>query len=258
MIALLFLAFTATFHPPKPAVGDLITIQFAQPATLDPSPDYEVMGPSPGPSLRSGPPSPRGAGRGDSRVIVIRTFMPRPIALSGVSGGVRFRNLVVPVRSVLAPKDAMQPAPLVPPRVPPQPRTAMIAILIASVLAVAGWVTAYLLSREKKVEPAVYVAPAERFRIAVKQSARSKQRWASLANAVRAYLAARGYGPDLTSSQLLGQLHDEVVEEILRLGDLEKFSPWGAPAGDFDGAAQRALTLLERFEPRELSEEAAA
>jgi hypothetical protein len=43
MIALLFLAFTATFHPPRPAVGDLITIQFAQPATLDPSPDYEVV-----------------------------------------------------------------------------------------------------------------------------------------------------------------------------------------------------------------------
>jgi hypothetical protein len=199
-----------------------------------------------------------GAGAPPSRTIVIRTFTPKPIVLGGVIGRVRFRNLVVPVRSVLAPKDAMQPAPLVPPRVPPQPRTAMIAILIASLLAVAGWVTAYLLSREKKIEPAASVAPAERFRIAVKQSARSKQRWASLANAVRAYLAARGFGPDLTTSQLLAQLHDDVVEEILRLGDLEKFSPWGAPAGDFDATAQRALTLLDRFEPRDPAEEAAA
>ena len=254
MIALLFLAFTATFHPPKPAVGDLITIHFAQPATLDPSADFEIVGPSPG--LR--PPSPRAAGRGDSRTIVIRTFTPKPIALSGVSGGVRFRNLVVPVRSVLAPKDAMQPAPLVPPRVPPQPRTAMIAILIASLLAVAGWATAYFLSREKKIEPAVTAAPADRFRIAVKQSARSKQRWASLANAVRAYLAARGFGSELTTSQLLAQLHDDVVEEILGLGDLEKFSPWGAPTGDFEAVAQRALTLLDRFEPREPQEEVAA
>jgi hypothetical protein len=239
MIALFFLAFTATFHPPKPAVGDLITIRFAQPATLDPSPDFEMVS------------------RHGSEV-VIRTFTPKPIALSGVSGGVRFRNLVVPVRSVLAPKDTLQPAPLVPPRVPPQPRTAMIAIVIASLLAIAGWLTAYLLSREKKIAPAVVVAPAERFRIAVKQSARSKQRWASLANAVRAYLAARGFGPDLTTAQLLAQLHDDVVEEILRLGDFEKFSPWGAPAGDFDATAQRALTLLDRFEPREASQEAAA
>jgi hypothetical protein len=222
MIALFVLALTATFRPPKPAVGDLITIEFAKPVVLDASTNYEIV-------------ARRGKG------IVIRTFTPKPIALSGVSGGVRFRNLVVPVRSVLASKDNMQPAPLVPPRVPPQSRTPLIAIAIASLLALAGWTIAYLLSREKRAAPIVVIAPAERFRIAVRNAARSKQRWASLADATREFLAARGFGTDLTTSQLLAHLHDDVVAEILHRGDLEKFSPWGPPEGDFEALVERAL-----------------
>lgn len=238
MIAFIFLALTATFHPAKPAVGDLITVQFEQPATLDPSPAFEIVSKS-----RNG--------------IVIRTFTPKPIALSGVSGGVRFRNLVVPVRSVLAPKDDLKAAPLVPPRLPPQPRTATIAIAAASLLALAGWTVAYFLSRRKQVAPMVAVAPAERFRAAVRNSARAKQRWASLADATRAYLAARGYGAELTTSQILTRLHDDDVAEILHRGDLEKFSPWGAPAADFKELADRALSIIDRFEPREFQEVAA-
>ena len=237
MIAIFLLALTATFHPPKPTVGDLITIDFAQPVALEASSDYEIV-------------SQRGAH------VVIRTFAPKPIALSGVTGAVRFRNLVVPMRSVLAAKDALQPAPLVPPAMPPQPRAPLIAIAIASLLAIAGWTTAYLLSREKKIAPVIVLAPAERFRVAVSASAKAKQRWASLADATRAYLADRGFGAELTTSQLLAHLHDADIEEILRRGDLEKFSPWGAPTGDFDALAQRALTLIDRFEPREM--EAAA
>jgi len=242
MIGVFLLALTATFHPPRPAVGDPITIQFEQPAILDPSPDFEVVGPSPPTPL------PASGARGGSRSIVIRTFTPKPIVLSGVSGGVHFRNLTVPVRSVLAPKDNLQPAPLVPPRLPPQPRTAMIAIAIASILALGGWIAAYVRSREKRSKPVIVIAPAEQFRAAVARSARSKQRWASLANATRAYLAARGFGADLTTSQLLKKVPDETVEEILHRGDLEKFSPWGAPSGDFDAVAKRALTLIDRFE----------
>ena len=232
MIAVFLLALTATFHPPKPAVGDLITINFMQPVSLDASPDFEIV-------------SRRGA------EVVIRTFTPKPIALSGVSGGVRFRNLVVPVRSVLAPQDNLNPAPLVPPRIPAQPLLPLIAIGVALLLAIAGWITAYLLSREKTATPTIVLAPADRFRVAVQRSARSKQRWASLADATRAYLAERGFGSELTTSQLLAHLHDDVIEDILRRGDLEKFSPWGAPAGDFDGIASKALTLIDRFEPRE-------
>lgn len=231
MIGVFLLALTATFHPPKPTVGDLITVQFAQPAQLDPSADYEIVS------------------RNGSQ-IVIRTFTPKPIALSGTTGGVHFANLVVPVQSVLAPKDSMKPAPLAPPRMPPQPRLPLIAIAVASVLAIAGWIWAYFLSKQKRIKPVIVLAPAERFRAAVRDSATMTQPWASLADATRAYLADRGYGSELTTTQLLGQLKDDVVAEILELGDLEKFSPWGAPGGDFAELANRALTLTERYEPR--------
>jgi len=239
MIAAFFLAaLTATFHPPKPTVGDLITIRFMQPAMLDPSPDFEIVS------------------RNGSEV-VIRTFKPAPIVLSGVSGSVHFRNLVMPVRSVLAPKDDLAPAPLAPPRMPPQPLAPLIAIAVALLLAIGGWMTAYLLSRRKQIAPVVVLAPAERFRAAVAKSAKAKQRWASLADATRAYLAERGFGSELTTSQLLAHLHDDVIEDVLSRGDLEKFSPWGAPAGDFDAIAAKALELIDRFEPRVAEEEAA-
>jgi hypothetical protein len=239
MIALFLAALTVSYQPPKPTVGDRITIQFAKPATIDPSEDYEVVSTA-------------------GNRVVVRTFTPAPIALSGVSGDVRFRNLKIPVRSVLGPKDNMKPAPLVPPRVPEQPRTAMVAIATASVLALAGWIAAYLLAREKRIVPTIVLAPADRFRADVASSANARQRWASLADATRAYLAARGYGAELTTSQLLGQLHDDLVAEILDRGDYEKFSPWGAPSADFNDLAARAISLIDKYEPREVVEEEAA
>lgn len=238
MIATLLLALTATFHPLKPTVGDPISIDFAQPVTLDKSSDFEIV-------------EQRGAH------VVIRTFTPKPMALSGVAGNVRFRNMIVPVSSVLLPNDALKPAPLAPPRLPPQPRLPFIAIGIASALALAGWIAAFLLARTKKVKPVIVIAPAERFRTAVRASAKSKQRWASLADATRDYLAERGFGAELTTSQLMARLDDDAVGEILARGDLEKFSPWGPPSGDFDEVAQLALSLIDRFEPRE-PEQAAA
>jgi len=99
---LAFLIFTATFRPATPTVGDLVTIDFQQPVMLDPSTAYEVVS------------------RKGNRVVV-RTFEPKPIALSGVSGGIRFHNLNVPIRSVLKPKDKLEPAPLRPPRGVPRP-----------------------------------------------------------------------------------------------------------------------------------------
>jgi len=245
MIGAFLIALTATFHPPKPTVGDLITVDFGRAGEgagaprLDPSPDYEIVS------------------HGGSR-IVIRTFAPKPIALSGTAGGVRFRNLVVPVQSLLAPKDTMKPAPLAPPRLPPQPRMPLIAIAAASVLAIAGWVWAYFLSKQKKAMPLIVLAPAERFRAAVRDSGKMRQPWAALADATRAYLAGRGYGAELTTTQLLAHLHDETVADILNLGDLEKFSPWGAPSGDFAELANRALTLIDRYEPRPEPQEQAA
>ena len=48
--------------------------------------------------------------------VVVRTFEPRPFALSGTMGNVRFRNLDSAGASVLKQDDDLTPAPLAPPR----------------------------------------------------------------------------------------------------------------------------------------------
>jgi hypothetical protein len=234
---------TATFHPARPTVGDPITVDFARPVVLDRAPAYEIV-------------SQRG-----SRAVV-RTFEPKPFALSGTTDGVHFRNLVVPVRSVLAPNDALQPAPLKPPRKLPMPRGPFVAIGAAALLAIAAWAGLYALHiREKRRARGVLpIPPAERFRAAVSGliARRPAQPWAELADAVRSYLDERGFGAELTTSQLLASLGGhELIAEILRRGDLEKFSPWGAPPGDFRTVALRAFALPDEFEPAPASEVAA-
>lgn len=237
------LVITATFHPARPTVGDPITVDFARPVVLERSASYEVV-------------SQHGAR------VVVRTFEPRPFALSGVTDGVRFRNLVVPVRSVLAPKDSMQPAPLKPPRKAPWPRAPFIAIAAAAAVAALAWaaLSAVHARSKRSAREAVVVPPAERFRLTVAallDSPAAAQRWAALADAVRAYLDGRGFGSDLTTSQILAELHGhELIADVLRRGDLEKFSPWGAPPGDFTAVAKRALELPEQFEPKPEAEAA--
>lgn len=240
----LFLIITATFRPATPTVGDLITIDFQQPVALDPSPAYEVV-------------SQHG------RRVVVRTFEPKPFAISGVTGGVRFRNLTVPVRSVLKPKDKLDPAPLRPPvglRFASLP-FALIGIVVA--IALTSWIGVVLLARprEEIFEEQPLLDPAERFRKTIASLRDHPHRWAALADATRLYLSSLSphFGVDLTTSQLLPRVdaqHVAVIAQILRQGDLEKFSPWGAPAADFDAIAARALELIPV--PREFDEEAAA
>ncbi len=232
----LFLIFTATFRPAQPTVGDLIAIDFQKAVVLDSSKAFEIV-------------SQQGSH------VVIRTFEPKPIALSGVSGGVRFRNLVVPVRSVLAPTDKLEPAPLRPPAGIPMPRAPLIAIGAAAAVAAASWILVLLLARLRSAghrSPEIFIEPAERFRATV-ASLRADQslpgRWASLADATRLYLSTLSphLGVELTTSQLLPRVeaqHVAAIGRILRQGDLEKFSPWGAPPGDFDAIAARALELI--------------
>jgi hypothetical protein len=61
---------------------------------------------------------------------------------------------------------------------------------------------------------------------------------------LRHYLAAtRELSPDLTTTQLLAAAPDPVIADVLHHGDLQKSSPWGVGAGDFDEVARRALEL---------------
>jgi hypothetical protein len=96
------------------------------------------------------------------------------------------------------------------------------------------------------IEP---VVPADiRFRNAVQAAARAPRKWAALADATREYLAAAypELGLELTTAELLakGGGLTAAVRGILRQGDLEKFSPWGAEPADFNAAAEQALELI--------------
>jgi len=204
----------AQITPPNATIGDPITITFPQAATVNPSPDYEVVSQS-------------------GNRVVVRTFKPKPFTVSGRMGQVWFRDLVVPVRSVLKPSDPMQPAPLIPPRAVPYPRSPFVAIGIAAFLAIVGWTAVVLVARRRArvVEAHPQLPPEERFRLAV----RDARNWAMLSDAVRDYLAAtRAIGRELTTAEVLQR--DAAFAEILRNGDLEKFSPWGAPLDDFRDA----------------------
>lgn len=226
MIPLLFAIVTATFRPAAPTVGDLIVIQFpSSPVAIDRSEEFEIVS-------------------AQGTQVVVRTFTPKPFALSGTMGNVRFRNLTVPVQSVLKPNDDLKAAPLVPPRAVPYPREPWIAIGIAALLAALAWLAVWFRSRQRveKIVPAL--PPDEQFREAL-ASLRAND-WARLADATRAYLAATRpmLGSDLTTTELLRRCDAAVVADILRQGDLQKFSPWGAAPMDFGAIKARALELV--------------
>ena len=231
MILAVLALLSVTFSPPKPTVGDPITIDFKSAVILDPSETYEIVS------------------QKETRV-VIRTFAPRPLVLSGTAGGVPFRNLIIPVRSVLKPKDDLTPAPMTTPMALPYPRAPFIAIAIAALAAILTWALAWYLARR----PARVVVPAipadERYRravLALREDPSRADRWAALADATRVYLAETRaqLGSELTTTELVPRLdeRERVVAEILRQGDMEKFSPFGAPQQDFDDVASRAMEL---------------
>jgi hypothetical protein len=244
LLALVLAAITATVHPAQPKVGDLIALEFAAPVTLDASPDYEVVS-------RQG------------KRVVVRTFQPKPFALSGTVGGARFRNLRVPVKSVLKQNDALTPAPLAPPVEIPYPRAPFVAIGIAALVALATWLAVWWRSKHAAVaavgEPEL--APEERFRravLALRRDAAHPRRWAALADETRAFLAATrpGLGKELTTTELVERLRndDRVVVHILRFGDVEKFAPRGTkPNADFDTVAAEALTLIREPQVEEVA-----
>jgi hypothetical protein len=229
MILVLLAAVTVTFSPAQPTVGTPIAVEFRETVKLDPSPEYEVV-------------------ESSGRRVVVRTFVPQPFALSGTVGNVRFRGLKVPVASVLKPNDDLKPAPLAPPAPQPYPRRPFYAIGIAALAALAAWLLVWKFARKALDVPVVPEIPAdERFRRAVVVAKTQPERWAALADATRAYLAATRprLGSDLTTTELVPRLLEDerIVFEILRQGDLEKFSLGGAEPEDFETVAQRALEL---------------
>lgn len=223
---------TATLQPAAPHVGDLITVTFPAPVVLDASRDYEVV-----------------AHRGNQ--YVLRTFEPRSFSLSGTMGATRFRNLKVPVQSVLKKNDNLTPAPLIAPKPVPYPMRPFLLIGAAALLAVLAWLVVWLRVRRKaEAKPAAVVLPADRFReavLALRADPARRLRWAALASETRVFLAATRpqLSSDLTTTELVPRLVDreQIIREILGQGDLEKFSRRGPEPRDFDEVAERALEL---------------
>jgi hypothetical protein len=244
MILAVLAAITVTLSPPAPRVGDLITLDFPAPAVVDASPDYEVVSAS-------------------GRRVVVRTFAPKAFAVSGTVGGnTRFSRLVVPVKSVLKPKDDLAPAPLVPPLEQPYPSAPFVSIAIAALCAIAAWALVWWRTAQRALAPArAPVRPEERFRravVALRANHSHPRRWTTLADETRIYLAATRphLGSELTTSEVIPRLAEDerVVAEILRQGDMEKFSPARKATGDFDTVATTALELVrEREEMREVA-----
>ena len=235
MILAVLAALTVSLSPPQPKVGDLITVTFPAPVALDASREYEVV-----------------ARRGNT--VVVRTFEPRAFALNGTAGNVRFRNLKVPMASVLKEGDDLAPAPLAPPRPAKIPWLVWLALAFAVLIALA--VLALLWRRLRRRRPKAVpvsvpeLSAEERFRAAVRalrEDPLRQHRWAALADETRRYLAATRpqLGSELTSTELVPRLDrgQDVVREILRQGDLEKFSRRGAAERAFDEVADRALEL---------------
>lgn len=220
MIAFFLLAFaTATFRPPEPTIGDLITIEYSEPVTVTPSPEYEIVSHTP------------------TRVVV-RTFVQHPITVHSSSA-----DVVIPIKSVLAPDDAMKPAPLRPPHELPRSNTPWIAIALAALAAALTWF--FVLRR--RVAHAV-IKPRVPADVLFRDAVHASRSWAALADATRAYLASAypGLGAELTTAEVLargGEL-SEKLRPILQQGDLEKFSPWGPRPADFDEAVKSALELI--------------
>jgi hypothetical protein len=240
MGALLLLLIT-TFQPPKPTIGDPVTITFASPTTVEPSADYEVI-----------------SRKGNSAVI--RTFVPHTISVNGRSADGPV-SVMIPIHSVLKADDKLEPAPLKPPKPEPWPRLPFAAIGIAALAAIASWAAVVMLAKRRVPKRQIVVIPADEFRRRVRTlRPDAPKRWATLADIVRAYLAAvrSDLGAELTTSELLSRVDHPAVAGILRQGDLEKFSPWGAAPADFNDVAARALEIPAWAEPPVVQTEEAA
>jgi hypothetical protein len=109
-----------------------------------------------------------------------------------------------------------------------------LAIALAAWVALLAWTFVFILARRRVTQPAIAIDPAEGI-------SRARD-WAELADAVRRFLAATDprLGLELTTRELLARSDDPTVAEVLRQGDLQKFSPWGAAPGDFDALRTRA------------------
>lgn len=246
-----------SYAPAKPTVGDPITIRMqGAPFEVRPSAEFEVVSVSPG-------------------EVVLRTFRPGPLRIeyaTHVPGEVpTIATLEIPIASVLARDDKLEPAPLHPPKPLPRDDTAWIASGVAAGVALLLWLALALLLRRRAApalpKPPAFADPADAFRAALAGIGSlndDEAKWVALSSATRTYLAATdpALGAELTSSELLSAMRRSgrrdaetaAVESILRGGDWTKFSPFGAPQVEIASLVDAAATLI----PARVEQEVAA
>lgn len=233
--------------PPRPTVGDPITIVFpeAEGGTIrvEESSEYEII------SV-------------EGNRAVVRSFRPGEISVKGdVHHGrdrYSFPGLEITIESVLEENDALEPAPLRPPADLPANRAAWWSIGIALTLAALLWA---LVARMREPPAAAdagppRAAPATELLQALEAARRLEPAAARIAvgSAAREFLSRirPEWSLDLTSRELRRALADGGVPEqksatiaaLLREADLEKFSPWGA-AEDRDALIEAARSLVD-------------
>ena len=232
----------ATISPPRPTVGDPITVIFPAPIRVAASPDFELI-------------------EAKGNRVVVRSFRTGSFNIMGkLVRGPRITDVAarVTVFSVLQPNDSLEPAQLKPPRpLPPNPvaRGAIVAALTAALL---SWAAVYALTRRRTAVEEPVLGAVEEFRQRLRRAAHMREPAAkliALSEATRIFLSrtSPAYRRELTTFELLRTLPpgdvSTMVREVLTASDLAKFSPWGVEGRDYGHLLERLRRLPQYFEP---------
>lgn len=235
------------YEPAAPTVGDPVRIEYqiAPGARIVPdvSSDYEIVS-------------------ADGSTMIVRSFRPGALTVAGAverDGGIRepFRGPTIEVRSVLAENDELKPAPVKPPVAPPAEKLPRIAIACAAGAALLAWAAVLLWKVRERPDGALILGPDQTFRArldALRRRPFEQQAVAEVAELTREFLARRDptFARELTSTELISRLRESPdfrfaspVSDVLREGDLAKFSPWGSHYDGMGPLVDRAEKLLD-------------
>ncbi|MCA1733641.1 MAG: hypothetical protein LC732_08565 [Acidobacteria bacterium] len=216
--------------PPRPTVGDPITLTFPEAngrVEIAQSEAYEIV-------------------RTEENRAVIRSFQPGPLEVAArLSAGEReilVPSLGIEIVSTLEEGDTLQPAPVRPPEPLPANRDAWIALGLAGAAMIVLWALVYMRRpRPVSVPVRVRVAPSRELLRALQAAAALPpvESRIAIGDATRNFLSRvdEAWGRELTSRELRRALRRALVREELRgvvdtiliEADLEKFSTHGAP-----------------------------
>lgn len=233
------------YEPAAPTVGDSVRIEYTieegSRIVPDVRPEYEIV------SVEGG-------------TLVVRSFRPGNFTVTGSveRDGVSeaFRGPGIEVRSVLGENDNLEPAPVKPPILHPPQQLPRIMIASAAAAALLAWAAVLLLKTRDETLPAPLPGMDDRFLAALETLRRrpfNQEAVAEVAQLTRDFLARRdpALSRELTTTELVARLLESPdarlaapVKDVLREGDLAKFSPWGSRFEGMPALVDRAKELV--------------